>query len=225
MGSNINPRVLILIGLAFVIAVLGAWRLCGSGEPAGGPEGDGAALQMMRKLADNEDHEGMVKAAGSKDLKSARRSVRAMGRVGYKAILGIKAAMKDPRPEVRQEAMIAVSQAGTEKELPDVVTVALEDKSPAVRADACLALGRMKAYTKIDTLLAAMGDEDANVRRRANKAIVKIIGAGVSFNPKASVEKRTKAIDKMRALWLSMKAKTEQFYQNRKRYRQNNPAK
>ena len=225
MGSNINPRILLLISLVVAIAVVGVWRLFDSDQQPDGSEGDGAALQRMRKLADNEDNEGMVKAAGAKDLRSARRSVRAMGRVGYKAILGIKAAMKDPRPEVRQEAMIAVSQAGTEKELPDVETVVLKDKSPAVRADACLALGRMKAYTKIDTLLAAMGDDDANVRRRANKAIVKIIGAGVSFNPKASVEKRTKAIAEMRSLWISMKAKTEQFYQNRKRYRQNNPAK
>lgn len=181
---------------------------------------DGAAFRRIEKLANNGEQTALEAEASVKDVKVACRAVRAMGRVGRKALGGVRAAMKDKRPEVRQAAVIAVSQAGGKKETPSVAAIVAADESPAVRAAAALSLGRMRAYTEMDTLLNALADDDEDVRRRANAAIEKIIGAGVSFRASASEEKRMRDIASLRAIWNKMKAKTEFFYQAQKRREQ-----
>ena len=211
--GNIRPRLLILIFATIVLAVvvISQW--------GGGGGVDGAAFRRIEKLANNGDQTALEAEASVKDVKVACRAVRAMGRVGRKALGGVRAAMKDKRPEVRQAAVIAVSQAGGKKETPSVAAIVAADESPAVRA-AALSLGRMRAYTEMDTLLNALADDDEDVRRRANAAIEKIIGAGVSFRASASEEKRMRDIASLRAIWNKMKAKTEFFYQAQKRREQ-----
>ena len=212
--GKIHPRLLILIGVTVVVAAAVVWRW------TGGSDADIVTFRRIEKLANNDDEAALAAEASARDVKDACRAVRAMGRVGRKAISGVKAAMKDERPAVREAAVIAVSQAGGEKETPILSTVVAKDKSPAVRAAAALSLGRMRAYTEMDTLLDALSDEDEDVRRRANDAIEKIISAGVSFKASAPPEKRTRDIAELRAMWNTMKAKTEIFYQARKQRKQ-----
>ena len=212
--GNIRPRLLILIGATIVLAAVVVWQWAGGGEE------DGVAFRRIEKLADNGDQAGLAEEASVKDVKVACRAVRAMGRVGRKALPGIRVAIKDERPAVREVAVLAVSQAGDEKEMPTLSAIVAKDKSPAVRAAAALSLGRMRAYTEMDTLLNAMADDDENVRRRANAAIEKIIGAGVTFKASAPPEKRRQDIALLRAMWNQMKAKTEFFYQAKKRREQ-----
>ena len=209
--GNIRPRLLILIGATIVLAAVVVWQWTGGSDEAGD------AFRRIEKLANNGDQAGLAAEAAVKDVQAACRAVRAMGRVGRKAMGGIRVAMKDKRPEVRQAAVIAVSHAGGEKETPTLSTVVAADDSPAVRAAAALSLGRMRAYTEIETLLNALADDDENVRRRANAAIEKIIGAGVSFKASDLPENRRQKIAELRALWNKMKAKTEFFYEAKKR--------
>ena len=214
-----RPRLLILIGVTVILAVVVVWRWVGASAGDSG-DGDAVVFRRIEKLANNDDQTAMVKEARSKNVKTACRVVRAMGRVGRKAVAPIRVAMKDKRPEVREVAVIAISKAGDEEDAPALSTAVIEDESPVVRAAAALTLGRMRAYPQVPTLLKAMDDDDENVRRRANAAIVKIIGASVSFNAAAAPEKRRRDIASLRTLWNTMKDKTETFYQSRKRYKQ-----
>ena len=215
--ENTRSRLLILICVTVALVAVLVWRLTAPSAPS---DGDGVAFRRIQDLANNGDDAALVKEASNKDSKAACRAVRVMGRVGTRALPGIRAAMKDTRPEVRQEAMIAVSSAGNEGDTPVLSNVVAADESAVVRAAAARTLGRMKAYTEVELLLKAMDDDDLNVRRHANAAIVKIIGASVSFKASDPVEKRRADIASMRAMWGTMKAKTIEFYENRKRYRE-----
>ena len=223
MGNNITPLQWIGIGVLGVLAVAVAWQW---GMFGGGANADATEFARIEAYARADDPEALVREiTANKDVKRVCRSVRTMGRLGSIAIKGIRVAMIDERPAVREAAMIAVSKAGTEKDTPVIATAAIDDKSPEVRAAAVLSLGRMGAYTEIETLLRAMNDENEIVRRRAEYAITEIIGAGVDFNPAAAEPERVRAIAELRTMWLSMKSKTEEFYQNRKRYRELHPNK
>ena len=215
--GNIRPRLLILIVATVVLALVVVWQWSVGGAEDGG---DGEAFRRIEKFANNGDEGALAREAAVEDVKVACRAVRAMGRVGRKALGGIRVAMKDKRPAVRQAAVIAVSQAGGETDTPTVSEVVLTDESPAVRAAAVLSLGRMRAYTQMETLLGALDDKDENVRRRANAAIVKIVGASVGFKASASPEKRRQDIASLRSMWNRMKAKTEIFYKAKKRREQ-----
>ncbi len=57
----------------------------------------------------------------------------------------------------------------------------------------------------------------------SNESIVKISGVSVGFDAKAPPAQRKIAIDKLRALYGTVRGKTEQFWQNRKRYREEHP--
>ena len=212
--GNIRPRLLILIVATIALALVVAWQWSGGGDA------DAAALRRIEKFANNGDQAALEAEASAKDVTEACRAVRSMGRVGPKALDGIILALKDERPMVREAAAIAVGQAGGESEAPVVSTIVMTDDSPVVRAAAALSLGRMKAYKEIESLLDALADEDEHVRRRANAAVEKIIGAGVSFDASAPEEKRRQQIAELRALWSEMKDRTEEFYQLKKRREQ-----
>ncbi len=211
---------MILIGLVVVLAALGLWRLIAGETPA---TEDAARFQRIKQLANNDDQAALAAAVTNKDVKSSYRAVRAMGRVGPKAISGIRLAMVDKRPEIRVAAVIAVSRAGDESDRPVLASIVANDPSPEVKVEAARTLGRTRAYTEIESLFQAMDDDDHRVRYAANAAIVKIIGASVDFDAKASSAKRKAAIKALRDAYASMKDKTEEYYRNRKRYREQHP--
>jgi len=211
---------LILIGLLVIIAAVGVWRLVGG---AASDNENAATFQRIEQYANNADHAALADAVADKDVKSSYRAVRVMGRVGPKAISGIRLAMVDKRPEIRVAAVIAVSRAGDETDRPVLAKIVVKDPSPEVKVEAAKTLGRTGAYTEIESLFQAMEDDDHRVRYAANAAIIRIIGASVSFDAKASPAKRKASIAELRTLYLSMKDKTEQFYQNRKRYKKEHP--
>lgn len=45
---------------------------------------------------------------------------------------------------------------------------------------------------------------------------MKVLGAGVGFQPSDPPAKRAQAIRELRAMWMKMKAKTEEFYKARR---------
>jgi len=219
MGNNMSKRLLIMIGVAVVLVAAVVWRWGPGAEISGGDDGDLAVLKKIEKLVENDDHEALVKAVSSKNVKSACRAISAMRRVGPKAIKGVRAAMADPRPVVREAAVIAMDKVGGEADTPNLATVILKDESPDVRAAAALSLGRMKAYTELEALLKALEDDDQNVRSRANTAIVTIFGVSASFSASGSPAKRERDIAALRKLCKEVEAKTREFYENRRRYR------
>ncbi|MDP6045231.1 MAG: HEAT repeat domain-containing protein [Phycisphaerae bacterium] len=205
---------------AAVLAVVVLWTWIGR-APSGGSDGYVAVQRRIEALAANDDQAALIAETRVKDEKAACMAVRAMGRLRLKfkaaSASGVRAAMKDPRPAVRQAATIAISHAGNEKDTPVVSAVLIEDKSPSVRAAAALTLGRMRAYTEMETLLKALEDDNMDVRRRANAAIVKILGASGGFNASDSPARRQSSIAILRGMWSQMRVKTETFYKARKK--------
>jgi HEAT repeat protein len=218
--KNIQPGLLILIGLLVVVAALGLWRLF-SPETSGNE--NAVTFQRIKQLANNDDQAALADAVANKDVKSSYRAVRAMGRVGPKAISGIRLAMKDPRPKIRVAAMIAVSRAGDESDRPVLAKIVLADPSPEVKMEAAKTLGRTGAYTEIESLFQAMEDGNEKVRFSANESIVKISGVSVGFDAKAPSAQRKIAIGELRALYSTVRSRTEQFWQNKKRYKEEHP--
>jgi len=214
--GNIRPRLVLLIGVAAILAAVVLWRLVWGGSGRGGEVDQ--AVRRITKLADKGDTDGLAREAAGSNEEVACIAVRAMGRVGPRAIPNIERALQDERPRVRETAATAVSRAGDEKHTPVLAAVAAKDKSPHVRAAAVRSLGHMRAYNEMETLLTALADKDEIVRRRANAAIEKIIGAGVSFNATVPPEepKQKQAVDELRAMWRKMKDKTETFYKRRR---------
>ena len=209
-GSRMRPA--ILIGIALVLGVVVAWRFTTGGDSVDADE----TTARIDKLERAGDVRELAREVAKADVRVARRAVLALGRVGREAVREIEQALKDTRPKVREAASVALGRAGDEDEAPALAAVATGDESSSVRASAVQALGRMRAYTEMETLLQALNDEDIAVRRRANTAIVKVVGAGVGFQASDPPAKRAQAIRELRAMWMKMKAKTEEFYKARR---------
>jgi len=212
----VNRRLWILIAVTAVLAAVVLWTWMRPGL-SGGAEGYLAVQRKVEAIADSGDQEALVAETRVRDDKKACMAVRAMGRIGPKAAPAVREAMMDRRPLVRQAATVAIGNAGDETDVPAVSAVLIKDESPAVRAAAALTLGRMRAYTEMDKLLDALADDDLNVRRRANAAIVKILGVSAGFNASDAPARRQKAIAALRGMWAKMRTKTETFYEARKK--------
>jgi hypothetical protein len=73
----------------------------------------------------------------------------------------------------------------------------------------------MRAYKEMETLMEALGDEEAAVRRRAHAAISRITGVRFKFRADDPKEDRDEAIETMRELWPTIKLNLVRYYEKR----------
>ena len=201
-------RLKLLVAAAAVLGVLVIWQLMRGGAP---PIDE--LDERMEKLRADGDVEALATEAKSPDIRTARRAVESMGYVGPKAVRQIRRALKDPRPQIRQRAATAYARAADPKEAAaPLADVARTDKSTEVRAAAVTALGRSRACGEMETLLAAMNDEDIVVRRRAAEAVVLIIGRRYPYDPNGPSARRLKSIAVIRLFWAQVKGDVGKYY-------------
>ena len=209
-----SRRLVILGGIAVVLAVIVGWRFIGG---SGGSDDPFSRIDALEAAG---DVDGLAREISNPNVKIARLAVLALGRIGGDQAVGqVVKAMKDIRPPVREAAAGALGQAGGEEQIPILAGAAAEDKAAIVRATALRALGRLRAYTQMEVMLEALDDPDEPVRRCANAAIEKVVGVKVGYRASDSPPRRQQAIARWQATWERIRAKTEAFYKNRARYR------
>ncbi|MBT3201200.1 MAG: HEAT repeat domain-containing protein [Phycisphaerales bacterium] len=197
----------LLVGIAVILSVLVIWNLVRV-EP---PQLDDIDARMEQLRADG-DTEALSAEIRNPDIRTARRAVKTMGYLGPLGVMSIRDAMKDTRPQIRQEAVLAYARAADPKEAEPMAELARTDKAPVVRAAAVTGLGRTRAYEKMDTLLAAMNDDDVTVRQRAADAVVLLIGRRYPYEPNASPSQRLKYIAVIRQFWSRAKGTAGDYY-------------
>ena len=110
-----------------------------------------------------------------------------------------KVIAEDRRPEVREEAALALGACPTEKAVEALCEVIQKDAAPQVRAAAAVGLGRTGSLRNVEFLLRACESEkDPVVQYQTIGALEKILGIGFTFDPGLSPERRKITLERIR---------------------------
>ncbi len=99
-------------------------------------------------------------------------AAKALSKIGTPAVKPLTAALKDPRPMVRGNAVLALGMIKDNAAAKSMI-VLLEDKDPIVRMKTAMALTSIKAPYATDALIRALNDDAAEVRAEAVKALAR----------------------------------------------------
>ena len=96
-----------------------------------------------------------------------------------------------------------------EKKTPEEARAELakSDAPPESRAEAAAQLGAMRDRQSMPQLIAALEDDDLNVRARANAAVIQILGADFFFRADDPPERRRQAVERIKKHWNAWLAK------------------
>jgi len=203
-------RVLVFIVLAVALAALAAWQFLPGGEEGDGDDPDRARIAELRR-AKNLDALG--REVRNPSEQAARHAITALGRIGTEAMDHVREALDDKRPRVREKAATTYARIAQWEDGAPLAKLVRQDGSANVRAAAVSGLERMFAYDQMETILAAMEDEDVIVRRRAAEAARRFAGVRVGFKAEDPPAKRKAALARMRAEWTKHKARAEKYWQ------------
>jgi HEAT repeat protein len=118
----------------------------------------------------------------------------------------VEKAAEDPRPQVKItsiQVLEAVTPAAPEDtRVPQFVLKRfLGEASPAARAAAANALGKMLYWPATEALIAAMEDENVEVRGAAAAAVQTILGLRFNFRANDPPDKRAAVLATIKAQW------------------------
>jgi len=197
--ANRGSRLRVLLGVAaLLVAGLIVQLLFFGDDPFEGLSPDEARIERLRL---DGDVDGLAAELAGDSAAVAALAVRALGRLAPDALPHVERAIKDPRPEVREAAAVALARAGAVDGAPLLAAAAGSDDSATVRAAAVTALGRLHAVDEMPSLLKALSDDSAAVRGRAAEAVAAITGIEFGFRADATPAQRQKAEDQIRFLW------------------------
>ena len=186
-------------------AVLAAALLAGCAK-------DDPDIAPIRRYRERGDTEALARETENKKAKVAASAVEALGTLGSKALPHVQKALQDERPEVREAAAVAYARAaGRNVPVGSLAATARSDPSPDVRAAAVTGLGQVRAIDEIETLLAALEDEDRTVRLRASVAVARIIGRRYETYIDGTPEERHQAVNQLRAVWPTLAGPTREY--------------
>ncbi len=193
-------RLVILGGIAVLLACVAAWRLLAGGSS--GPDDPTSA--RIRQYQEEKDIPALGRAVDDDDAKTAWLAVRALGQIRSADVLPhIERAMDDSRDVVRAEAATAFGLRCSPGQAGRLVPLC-SDGAAQVRAAAVAALGTLRAYDHMDAVLKAVADRDSFVRRRAIAAAERIAGRELGVKPGASLAECREAAQKLKAAWPGM---------------------
>ena len=162
--------------------------------------------------------DALAREVGNADVETARWAVQALGHLGKDAVKHVEQALRDPRPQVREAAAVALGRLSDLSSAALLAEVVRNDKSANVRASAVSALGRMYAHEQMEALFDGMEDRSSlTVRRRAYAAYYRITGVGVNFRAEDPLPERRQAVEKLRDLWPRIKPRVIQYYQRKRK--------
>ncbi|MCX5676688.1 MAG: HEAT repeat domain-containing protein [Planctomycetota bacterium] len=186
-----------------------AWAMLAAGcseDPARNIESadQAARLKGLQDLAaanTEQSFAAAAKAIAHDDVMTARAAVRAVARMPQRGAVEVLARVvaEDRRPEVREEAALALSYCPEEKSAPVLRQVVKKDAAPQVRAAAAVGLGRVGRLSDVELLL-SVSDSDADplVQYQAVGSLEKILGIGFTFEPNLPEDRRRVTLERIR---------------------------
>lgn len=195
----------------FISAVLGA---VAAAAAAGGCAEDPARkvqsaeqarrLEGLQELASENSERSFAAAAQAishDDVMTARAAVRAIGRMPQRGAAPVlaKVLAADNRPEVREEAAVALSYCAAPEAAQVLREVVRKDAAAPVRAAAAIGMGRVGNLSDVELLL-NVGDSDPDrlVQYQAVGALERILGIGFTFEPNLPEDRRRLTLEKVR---------------------------
>jgi len=161
-------------------------------------------LEGLQKLpAENtqQSFSAAVQAIQHDDAATARAAVRTLGCMPQRGAVSAlaKVIAEDRRPEIREEAALALSGCSPEKSSEVLREAVQKDVSPQVRAAAAIGLGRVGGLRDVEFLLhVCESDRDPLVQYQAVGALEKILGIGFTFDPGLSADRRRVTVERVR---------------------------
>jgi hypothetical protein len=208
-----NRRLLVLLGIAALVAVILAVRHFSRGEQttiekALSGETD-QRVEAIRKVADSHapvDAEVLLNLTRDPDTRVAVESCLAIGRMRCRSwcvanLPRVAAAAADERAEVREAAVVSIGMLGGKSSRKLLLEKLKNDPSPEVQAASADALGRIRSLDAMPALLDLLDSPSENVRRSAALAITKIWMRDYGFKADDPPEKRRALIKGIRAAW------------------------
>ncbi len=195
--SSQQIRFTVLIGIFLAVTALLVIRLSGGDD---GPE----QAPDLKKGSD-----GLVREQiGAVDLPTARVNLQSTDpAIREKAVMSYARAVQAEVMKLPEGKRVVTKEYSE-----PLVTMAKEEKSESVRATAVTALGTVKAYKEIDTILDLLDDESLVVRTRAYASFKSIYGIYPSAKPSDPPAQRRDAIRELRKFSSGLLKTAEGFY-------------
>lgn len=157
-----------------------------------------ADMAEVDQQAKEKDLEGLKKSARSTNKRVAARAVQAFAQSsGIEGTAFIQSYMRDPRPEVRAEAVAGWAYVGTPKNIQPITQAIVSDSSPLVRSAGLQVIARMQAWDGLNVVLDRMvEDEDPTVRKTAMATFEQVAYVRVQnkYDPSQPKEVRRAAV-------------------------------
>jgi len=191
-----------VLGACFLAAVA-----AGCSDPAAQLNSDDPAVRIeaIRSLAQQGTDaaaDEICEAVNTRDLMTAQTAVRSLGQMSAPRAQAAlkKIATREPRRELRQEAVVALGYRRDESSPEILRQLVRTDADPQVRAAAATALGRAGNPGDIPLMVEVMlADEDVRVQGRAVGAINRFTGVRFLFDETAPPQERRKRLEEIQA--------------------------
>jgi len=187
-----------------IVCLLTVASGCRRSAPPAGPTSQpataaGNAQVPATVLAEIREQQELLQ---SDDLEEAVRAIDHLGRMrGVDVSETLLAALDDPRPLVRERAVLAVARTTGRQHALRLADLLRHDESPYVRAAAVTVLGRTWACDQMPDILDALDDDNPDVRQRAAAAATTICGVQPGFEETDPAIRRKLTIRFYRAFW------------------------
>ena len=153
-------------------------------------------LEGLQELARQDTPEALTLAReviAHEDVTTARAAVRTVSRMSRRSAVSVLArvAAEEKRPQVREEAVLALSYGREPSSADELRQVLRTDADPRVRAAAATGLGRIGNLSDVEFLLeVADKDTEPLVQSHAVGALDRLLGIGFTFDASAPAEDR-----------------------------------
>ncbi|MFA4985772.1 MAG: HEAT repeat domain-containing protein [Candidatus Brocadiia bacterium] len=154
--------------------------LVGPGESREDKDKVDGLLSLLRRAQENDQ----------------KRGIEALVAMGYSAVPRLVEVVLDESNEVKVRIIGILVRIKDERSLP-LLRSLLNNPVAQVRCRSAWALGEIPANDNVPALIAALSDEDADMRFYAINSLYRLTGLKFDFEPRGAEEARAKAI----ALW------------------------
>lgn len=202
-------RKIVSFGVLGLLVIL--WWTSGTSERqllkqlrTGNPEERYAAIRGLAEKDSRKANAAITEHIQDAEPRVAGRAVLALGTMRRDANVELlEKGLADARPEIREASAIALGRLDVKMAVrtEGLIRILDTDESASARMAAATALGQRKVRDGMPALIAALEDDDPEVRSRAAGAIREISGKPFGFPSRGDPEARAAIIKQIKAWW------------------------